>query len=154
MSDNQIDPRGPRFVAAVTAVVLGVVLATSPGALATALLSLQAASFAAGAVLGVPRTPQAWLYRKLVRPVLGPATHWEAPNPLRFAQALGLSFALVGLAGFVSGATMVGLVATGAAFAAALLNAVFGICLGCELYLLSIRWSRRAQAGATATSHH
>ena len=34
---------------------------------------------------------------------------------------------------------MVGLVATGFALAAALLNAVFGYCLGCELHLLLVR---------------
>ncbi len=32
--------------------------------------------------------------------------------------------------------TLLGAVATGFALAAALLNAVFGFCLGCEMYLL------------------
>ena len=54
----------------------------------------------------------------------------------RFAQAVGLVFSLVGLAGFLTGLTLVGLIATGFALAAALLNAVFGFCLGCEMYLL------------------
>jgi hypothetical protein len=42
----------------------------------------------------------------------------------------------VGLVGFLLGASLVGVVATGFALAAALLNAVFGLCLGCEAYLL------------------
>lgn len=153
MTQSDLDPRGPRFGAALTVVVLGVVLATAPGVLATVLLAVQALSFAAGAALGLHRSPQAWLYRRLVRPALGPPSHWEAANPPRFAQAVGLAFALAGLAGFVSGATAFGLVATVAAFVAALLNAAFGICLGCDLYLLSVRWSRRSQAGATVTTH-
>ena len=45
----------------------------------------------------------------------------------------------MGLLGFVSGLTWLGLVATGMALAAALLNAVFGFCLGCEIYLLAKR---------------
>ena len=40
------------------------------------------------------------------------------------------------LVGFLAGATLLGSVATGFALVAALLNAVFGFCLGCEVYLL------------------
>ena len=57
-------------------------------------------------------------------------------------------FALVGLAGFLSGVTGLGLVATGLALVAALLNAAFRFCLGCELYLLI----RRATTTASTTS--
>lgn len=146
----QIDARGPRFAAGVTTVVLAAVLLTAPSAVAVGLLSAQAVLFATGVVRGVSRTPLAWVFRTAVRPRLGAPTAWESPNPPRFAQAVGLAFALVGLAGFVSGATVVGLVATAAALAAALLNAVFGFCLGCELYLLSVRWSRREPRPASA----
>jgi len=44
-------------------------------------------------------------------------------------------FALVALAGYLAGAPVVGAVATGFALVAALLNAVFRLCLGCEMYL-------------------
>ncbi len=64
---------------------------------------------------------------------------WEAPQPPQFAQAVGLAFALVGLAALLSGATVLGQVAVGAALVAALLNAAFGFCLGCEIYLLGRR---------------
>ena len=58
-------------------------------------------------------------------------------------------FALVGLAGFLAGATLLGLVAAGFALVAALLNAVFGFCLGCEMYLLSSAPARRPPRTST-----
>src|SRR6478736_4019641 len=76
----------------------------------------------------------------LVRPRLAPPTEWEAPEPPRFAQAVGLAFALVGLLAFAAGATVVAQVAVGLALVAALLNAVFAFCLGCEVYLLVRRF--------------
>ena len=140
---RQIDPRGQRFAAALTALVLALVLALAPSPLAVALLSAQTALFAVGAGLGVAQTPHAWLYRSFVRPRLAAPTAWEDAAPPRFAQAVGLTFAAVGLAGFLAGATTVGLVATGLALVAALLNAAFGLCLGCELYLAGRRVAAR-----------
>jgi len=134
-----IDARGPRFAATLTALVLAGVLLTTPGPLATSLFALQAAVFAVGATRGVQHTPYSWLYRTLVRPRLGPPAHLEDPAPPRFAQAVGLGFALVGLAAALAGATTVAAVAVGFALAAAVANAAFGFCLGCEVYLL---WSR------------
>jgi hypothetical protein len=132
----RIDPRGQQFAAAVTAVVLATVLLLAPSPIAVGLLALQVVLFAIGAGLGVQHTPHAWVFRALVRPRLRTPGELEDPQPPRFAQAVGLTFALVGLVGFLVGATLVGLVATGFALAAALLNAVFGLCLGCEMYLL------------------
>lgn len=130
-----IDPRGPQLAAAITAVVLVAVLLL-PSPYDVALLAVQAALFAVGAVRGVQATPHAWLFRTLVRPRLAAPTEWEAPEPPRFAQAVGLAFALVGLVALLAGATVVGQVAVGFALVAALLNAVFAFCLGCEVYLL------------------
>ena len=130
-----LDPRGPQLAAGITAAVLVAVLLL-PQPAATALLAVQAGLFGTGALRGVQATPYAWLFRTVVRPRLAPPTEWEAPEPPRFAQAVGLAFALVGLAGFLSGATLVAQVAVGAALVAALLNAVFAFCLGCEVYLL------------------
>ena len=138
---QQIDPRGPQFTAAVTAAVLAVVLVTAPSAFATALLAVQAVLFGLGAALGVHRTPHAWVFRTLIRPRLAPSEDWEDPAPPRFAQAVGFGFAAVGLIGFLAGATALGLVATGFALAAAVLNAVFRFCLGCELYLIIRRFA-------------
>jgi len=132
----QIDPRGARFTAALTAVLLAVVLLLAPSPTATVLVAVQAVLFGVGATRGVQRTPYAWLFRAVVRPRLAPPAELEDAAPPRFAQAVGLVFAVVALAGFVAGADLLGLVATGFALVAAVLNAVFGLCLGCEMYLL------------------
>lgn len=137
--DGAVDPRGPQTAAALTAVVLVAVLLL-PAPYGTALLAVQTGLFALGAVRGVQATPHAWLFRTVVRPRLGPPTEWEAPEPPRFAQAVGLAFALVGLVALSAGATVVGQVAVGLALVAALLNAVFAFCLGCEVYLLVRRF--------------
>jgi hypothetical protein len=131
-----IDPRGPQFAATLTSVVLAAVLLTAPSVVATVLLALQAVVFATGAARGVQHTAYAWAFRTLVRPRLSPPEELEDPTPPRFAQAVGFGFALVGLVGFLVGVTPLGVVATGFALVAALLNAVFRLCLGCEAYLL------------------
>ncbi len=130
-----VDPRGPRFGAAVTTVVLAVVLVTGSGWL----LAAQAVVFALGAILGLARAPYGLLFRRLVRPRLGPPAELEAEAPPRFAQGVGLAFAVVGAVGYVTGITWLGIVATGFALAAAFLNAAFGYCLGCEMHLLLTR---------------
>lgn len=133
-----IDPRGPRFGAAITSVVLAAALAlTSP-----LLLGLQAVVFAIGAIAGPARHPYGVLFRRFVRPRLAAPDHLEDPAAPRFAQACGLAFALIGLAGFAMGATWLALAATAAAFAAAFLNAAFDFCIGCELYLRAQRLRR------------
>lgn len=129
-----IDPRGPQVTAALTALVLVVVLLTPPP-FAAALLAVQAVLFAWGALAGVQHTPVAWVFRTLVRPRLAAPDHLEDPAPPRFAQTVGLGFAVVGLLGFAAGLDALAYVAVGAALVAALLNAVFRFCLGCEIYL-------------------
>ncbi|GAB3991779.1 DUF4395 domain-containing protein [Nocardioides marmoraquaticus] len=143
MSTTQLDPRGPQLNAILTSVVLALVLLTAPSAFAVVLLAGQAVLFATGAALGVQRTPAAYLFRHVVRPRLSAPSHLEDPEPPRFAQAVGLVFALLGLLGFLAGSTLLGTVAVGAALVAALLNAVFGLCLGCELYLVTKRVTAR-----------
>ena len=96
----------------------------------------QALVFAAGAVFGLRYSPYGVLYRKLIRPRLGPPRELEPEAPPRFAQAVGLVFALAGVAGYATGLTWLGMAATAAALVAAFLNGVFGFCLGCEMYLL------------------
>ncbi len=130
-----IDPRSPQLAAGITAVVLVAVLLL-PSPADVVLLAGQALLFAIGAVRGVQATPHAWLFRTFVRPRLAPPSELEAPEPPRFAQAVGLAFTVVGLVALLSGATLLGQVAVGAALVAALLNAVFAFCLGCEVYLL------------------
>ncbi len=124
-----LDPRGPRFAAWITSFVLAAVLLSGSGWLALA----QAAVFALGA--WSPRySPYAAVYRRLVAPRLGPPTELESALPVRFAQGVGLTFALVGAVGYLAGATVVGIVAIGAALVAAFLNAAFDLCLACKVY--------------------
>jgi len=117
-----VDPRAPRLGAWVTTVVLSVVLLTG----SLWLLAAQAVVFALGAA---GRSPYGPLWKWLRR---GLPAELEDARPLRFAQVVGLVFALLGLAGV---GTVLTTVAVALALVAALLNAAFGICLGCELYL-------------------
>ncbi|MCL3861827.1 DUF4395 domain-containing protein [Actinotalea sp. K2] len=131
-----IDPRGARFGAALTSVLLVAVLLLGPGTAALLLLAMISALFAIGVLRGVPGTVQGWVYRRLVRPRLAPPVELEDPRPPRFAQLVGLLvtgvgvlLGTVGLAAAVPAAAAIALVA-------AFLNAAFGFCLGCEMYLL------------------
>ena len=135
-SNSLIDPRGPQFGAAITVVVLAAVLLVAPAPIGLALLGAQVVLFAIGAIAGVQRTPYALLFRRVVRPRLSAPTELEDAAAPRFAQGVGLAFALVGLIGFLAGATLLAQIAIGFALLAALLNAAFAFCLGCEVYLL------------------
>ena len=134
-SGSMVDPRGPRFVAAITAVVLAVVLLTG----SVWLLAAQTVVFALGAFAGLHRNPYSVVFRRFVRPRLAPSTELEATAPPRFAQGVGFAFALFGTVALAIDATTAGLVAVGLALAAAFLNAAFGFCLGCEMYLIGRR---------------
>ena len=121
-----IDPRGPRFAAWITTVVLAITLLTH----SATLLALQAVVFALGAT---GNSPYAAIWKRIPK---SPPQELEDERPPQFAQLVGLGFAVVGVLGYVLGATTLGTIATAAALAAAFLNAAFGFCLGCEIYLL------------------
>jgi hypothetical protein len=126
-----IDPRGQRVAASLTTLVLAVVLLTG----SVWLLLVQAAVFVIGVFAGPASTPYAWTYRRLIRPWLGPPAEMEDAAPPRFAQLCGLAFVGVGLLGAAIGSGVVVTVAVALALAAAFLNAAFGVCLGCEMYV-------------------
>ena len=128
----KIDPRGQRFSAALTAIVLVLVLITGSGWL----LAAQAVVFGIGAVLGLRYAPYGLIYRWLVRPRLGPPRELEAAAPPRFSQGVGLVVSLIGVVGYAAGLTPLGMAAPRLALVAAFLNAAFGFCLGCEMYVL------------------
>jgi hypothetical protein len=134
-----LDVRGPRFAAAITTLVLVATLITSSGWL----LLAQALVFFIGAA-NIRRSPYGLLFRTLVAPHLRPAAEFEPPQPVQFAQAVGFGFAIVGATAYLAGVPVVGAVATAAALIAAFLNAAFGLCLGCEVYLLLRRATSRA----------
>ncbi len=126
-----IDPRGPRFGAAITVAVLAAVLITGNAWL----LAGQAVVFAIGALAGLRYAPYGAVFRRLVRPRLGPPAHTEAEAPPRFAQGVGMIFAALGVLGYASGVTALGIACTALALVAAFLNAAFDLCLGCQVYL-------------------
>jgi len=134
-----IDPRGPRFGAVITTVVLIVVLATGWGWL----LAAQAVVFALSAFSDLRLSPYGAIYRRFVRPRLAPPTELENPAPPVFAQFVGLGFALVGAFSYLAGWEVLAIIATAFALAAAFLNAAFDFCLGCEVYLLMHRAAPR-----------
>ena len=74
----------------ITTVVLAVVLITG----SVWLLAAQALVFAAGSVFGLRYSPYGLLYRRLIRPRLGPPCELEPEAPPRFAQTVGLVFAV------------------------------------------------------------
>ncbi|WP_433250912.1 DUF4395 domain-containing protein [Streptosporangium sp. CA-135522] len=122
----QADPRALRFAAAVTTIVLALVLVTG----SAWLLAAQAAVFA----LSIFRaSPYGMIFKGIVK---SPPKELEEAAPPRFAQGVGLVFALVGLIGYITQITPLALGATAAALFAAFLNAAFGFCLGCEMFLI------------------
>ena len=134
-----IDPRGPRFGASITSVLL----------LVTVFLGLDAATvdaafylliaitvlFSIGAVFGLSKHPYGIIFKKFVRPRLAAPTELEDPRPPKFAQAVGLFVASVGIVLHLAGVEFGVAYAAGAAFIAAFLNAAFAYCLGCQMYL-------------------
>lgn len=187
-----IDPRGPRFAAGITSLLLLVAVFLGLTGLSTSRLSGTGASFGwfayqplSGAMLvsgdgwavqavsigaraldpafllllGIallflwavlsPRTaPWGVLYRKAVQPRLTPPPELEDPRPPRFAQGVGLVVVGVGLLLHLAGVPWALPVTAAAAFVAAFLNAVFGLCLGCQLYLLLQRAGLVGRRGA------
>ncbi|REJ06091.1 DUF4395 family protein [Microbacterium bovistercoris] len=176
-----IDPRGPRFAASITAVLLLIAVLLGLTGLSTAQVSASFGWFAYqplstardfGFVAGngpwavqlagpfarildpafllllfiallflwgvlSPRTqPWSVLFRRLVQPRLAPPAELEDPRPPRFAQGVGLFVVGIGLLLHLLGVPWALPIAAAAAFIAAFLNAVFGYCLGCQLYLL------------------
>jgi hypothetical protein len=143
MSKKEIDPRGPRFGAAITAVLLLIVvyLSLSPStfSVAISLLGIIVALFAIGAFLGNSKHPYGYLFKRLVRPLLQAPKELEDSRPPQFAQLVGL---LVAGTGLVLGGFDIQLgltIAAAAAFFAAFLNAVFNYCLGCQIWLVLAR---------------
>jgi hypothetical protein len=126
-----IDPRGPRFGAVITTVILAIVLVTGSGWL----LAAQTVVFAIGALAGLRYAPYGIIYKAVLRPRLGPPAELEAQAPPRFAQGVGMVCAAIGTAGFLAVSPALGVVFTALALIAAFLNAAFNLCIGCHMYL-------------------
>ncbi|PPG29117.1 DUF4395 domain-containing protein [Pseudoclavibacter sp. RFBB5] len=161
-AQTRIDPRGPRFGAAISALLLLVTVylglvapagasfpdrVVQPGFLLLVALS---ALFAWGSFAGIQRHPYGRFFARFIRPRLAPPAETEDAAPPTFAQGVGFAVTLVGVVLHLLGVPLAVPVAAGAAFIAAFLNAVFGYCLGCQLYVLLLRGGiirRRAAQG-------
>ena len=139
MSKKEIDPRGPRFGAFITATLLLVDIYLSLDAntfsASVSLLSIIVALFAIGAIFGNSKHPYGYLFKRLVRPLLQAPKELEDARPPQFAQFVGLLVAGTGLVLGAAGIPLGLTIAAGAAFVAAFLNAVFNFCLGCQIWL-------------------
>ncbi|MET4224401.1 DUF4395 domain-containing protein [Oerskovia enterophila] len=136
-----IDPRGPRVGAGITALLLAVTLLLGSSEAALWILTFVALSFLLGTLRGAQGTWQGWVFKTFVQPRLGPTAEREDPRPPRFAQGVGFVITGVGVVlGFTVSLVAVP-VAAGLALVAAVLNAAFGLCLGCEMYLLIRRFA-------------
>ena len=115
------------------------ILILGPGVPALVLLVIQTIAFGLGSLVGLSAQPYGLINKSVVRPRLSPPSELEDPRPPRFAQTVGLIFAVAGLIGLVAALPVLFYVAIGFALIAAVLNSVFNFCLGCELYLLGRR---------------
>ena len=135
----QIDPRGPRFGAAITSVLLliTIFLALDAGTLAAAdgLFAVIWLLFAIGALFGNAKHPYGYIFKKFVRPRLAAPKELEDARPPKFAQAVGLFVVTVGFALAAFAVPFAVAIAASAAFIAAFLNAAFDYCLGCQIYV-------------------
>ncbi len=134
-----IDARGPRFAAVITTIVLSIAIVTQ----SVWVLVAQGIIFAIGATRGPQFTPYGFIFKKFVKPSLKKQAPTEDVRPPKFAQLVGTGFAIVGVLGAIFGSSIVFTVAVGFALGAAFLNAVFNYCLGCEIYLLLIRFTSK-----------
>jgi VIT1/CCC1 family predicted Fe2+/Mn2+ transporter len=139
MAATQIDPRGPRFGATITNIASVVAfyeaLDSNTTAAAAAIFAVLAVLFLIGATLGTSKHPFGWLYRTLVKPRISAPKELEDSRPPQFAQAVGLFVTVAGLVLFALNVPNGLLFAIAALFLASALQAYFGYCLGCQMYL-------------------
>lgn len=130
-----IDARGPRYSAGLTTLVLSFALITQ----SNYVITFQLIVFLSAVLFGLRRSIYGIFYRNLIQPRLKGVAPSEDERAPRFAQLIGLVFAALALAGGLSGNSALFLIATSAALGAAFLNAAFGFCLGCKMYLIGVR---------------
>ena len=136
---TQIDPRGPRFGATVSSLVLiaAIVLISTP--VGVVLVAWQTVVFGLGAIVGLHAQPYGALYRAVVQPRLPRPTELEDAAGPRFAQGVGFVMLALALVCVLVGFTLVATILLSLALAAAFLNAAFGFCLGCEMRVIGLR---------------
>ncbi len=135
-----IDARGPRYSAGITSLVLSLALITE----SVYVIGFQFTVFLSAVLFGLRKSIYGFIYRGLIQPRLSGPVPSEDQRAPRFAQFIGALFAFVALLGGVTGNSSVFLIATSFALGAAFLNAAFGFCLGCQMYLILMRLFKRS----------
>jgi hypothetical protein len=135
-----IDARGPRYSAGITTLVLSLALITE----SVYVIGFQFAVFLSAVLFGLRKSIYGFIYRGLIQPRLKGRVPSEDQRAPRFAQFIGALFAFVALLGGITGNSSVFLIATSLALGAAFLNAAFGFCLGCQMYLILVRLFKRS----------
>jgi hypothetical protein len=131
---RMIDPRGHRFGAGVSAVLLIVAAVTG----SIWLVALALLSIAVSAAFGLRYSIYGIVWRRMAAAAHLAKVEPEHEYPPRFAQVLGSVALTLALVAFALGATTLGWVFTLAVATLQTVLAVTGYCLGCRLYFL--RW--------------
>jgi uncharacterized protein DUF4395 len=131
---RMIDPRGHRFGAGLSALILvSSFILDAPVLVAVAL-----ASIGVSAAFGLRWSIYGAIWRRIVRVLSLPPTTPEHEYPPRFAQTLGSVALILSLLSFGLGVAPVGWLLAFAVAGLQGLLALTGYCLGCRLYFL--RW--------------
>jgi hypothetical protein len=131
---RMIDPRGHRFGAGVSAILLVVGFVTgTPLLVALVLLSI-----GVSAAFGLRYSIYGVAWRRIARTLALPGVEPEHEYPPRFAQVLGSVALTLSLIAFAAGATTLAWAFALAVAGLQTLLATTGYCLGCRLYFL--RW--------------
>lgn len=136
-----IDPRAPRFGAAITSVIalIGFSDAFTAFGQVTLVSAIALLVLFVWSVFFPASHPYKFLFG-LIRPRIGEPQELEDARPPRFAQQVGLFFAVSATVGLLIDSQVVVAVALAFIFIAAFLNAFFNFCLGCQMYLLLKRF--------------
>jgi hypothetical protein len=136
---QQLDPRGPRFGAGISALLMLIViyLSLDPDSeqLALSVMGFAVLMFTFGSLLGPGKHPYSYLYKYTLRKFLKAPAYLEPATPVHFAQVIGLVITSLGLTLGLVGVPYALPIAAAAAFMAAFVNAVFAYCIGCQMYL-------------------
>ena len=129
-----INEKSARVIGGVVAVTLVVALITGAYWLAVPI----AYGYWARMLAGPKLSPLGRLATDVIAPRLGAAKPVSGP-PKRFAQGMGAAFATGGAVAWALGAPAVAAVLLGTLVAAATLEAVFALSLGCKIFVLLMR---------------
>ena len=131
---RMIDPRGHRFGAGVSAILLIGAFLTG----ATWLVPIVLLSIGVSAAFGLKYSIYGVVWRRIAKTLALPKVEPEHEYPPRFAQVLGSVALILSLLAFAVGATTLAWVFALAVAGLQTLLATTGYCLGCKLYFL--RW--------------